>query len=120
MILLNLLLAAIFTEALTQLAIHADILEPIRAKIRAKSNFFNKLLQCGYCFSVWTAWPAVYIVFTPIENLITPNFINIFIWTMIIHRLSNFVDDFADRYLREPETIDPAAYFAQANNQFSA
>lgn len=104
---IELILAIICTEATTELVVHSQIFEPFRNFMYRLGEFQHKLVSCGYCFSIWASFLFA-ILLAPYSE---PTYwipINIFIWMLVIHRASNFLNDFADRYLREPDTFDRA------------
>lgn len=113
------MLAVIVTEALTQLVVHSDIVEPIRSFLQNRFDWLGRLVSCGYCFSVWAAMPCAYFM-APLTKP-TPHFyLNLVIWVLVIHRLSNFLDDFVDRYLTsvvQSVTIGDEM-FAEADQHF--
>jgi len=108
-------LLAIVVEAVTELIIHSVIFEKVRLWLMAKSKFFKELLTCGYCTSFWVTC-AVWTPFAPHDYMLTQcaPLIGDVITIFLIWRLSNFVDDFADKYLKlffieEAEFENPAS-----------
>lgn len=90
----------VLIEALVELLLTAEPLEPPRAWISRKSKFVAGLLSCGYCFSVWVAMPAAWILPSPMSLAIGYGFdykwlifCEEYIWWLvngiILHRLSN-------------------------------
>lgn len=47
--------AIIATEAVVELIVASEILFNIRDRVAQHSVFFGKLVNCGYCVSVWVA-----------------------------------------------------------------
>jgi hypothetical protein len=90
------LLAIIFTEALTEIVVKSEIFSPLRAKIfklGQNNKFFNwlhRLFDCGYCFSVWAGALVAFFV-------LELRFLEWFIVTLVLHRLSNLFHNFMDR-----------------------
>jgi len=95
------LIATILTEAITEIVTKSEIFEPLRAKIFKLgqcSKFFNwlhSLLDCGYCFSMWSGGLVAILFFRDID-LIHPT-IDWFIVAIVLHRLSNLFHNFMDR-----------------------
>lgn len=95
-IVIQVIVAVICTEALTELAVKSDVFHPLR-KFLFKSRFkilnvTHTVFDCGYCFSVWAAALSMYLVFYT-SNVFTISFILL----LLIHRLSNlfhFIMDF--------------------------
>lgn len=95
------LLAIILTEALTEIITKSEIFEPLRKKVfdlGQNNTFFgwvHKLLDCGYCFSVWS---GTFIAFLFLRDL---NFIcsgvDEFIIGLVLHRLANLFHNIMDR-----------------------
>lgn len=86
-------LAVILTEAVTELIIESEIFEPIKLKIMRIGQFFEKLLTCGYCMSVWTGICASYL-FQLTIGLKYLSWFEPLILGFVIHRLSNLYHDF--------------------------
>jgi hypothetical protein len=91
----------VFIEALTEIITKSEITEPIRAfifKMGHKNKFYNwlhRLLDCGYCTSVWIGLFAALFLFRDI-HIISPYLDWIFIG-LILHRLSNVFHFIVDR-----------------------
>lgn len=89
----ELILYALFVEAITQLIHTAAPLQSIREYIRqhTPSLYSTKqdkhLLDCKYCTSVWIAFftIALYYAFSP--NI----FLTIIFYSCIVHRISNYL-----------------------------
>lgn len=104
-VLIDILIAAFATEAITQLLTKSEfsvrfIKKPL-FKYRKKKffHFVHDILDCGYCTSVWAA-------IIPTIWFFTDHF-DIVITLLILHRLSNllhFLIDFID--LKRPRDID--------------
>lgn len=98
-----LLLSVVVNEALVEL-LKSGFFEKLRNFLNNKNNcvcsFLFKVITCGYCSSVWTAAFITLVSFvfiTPV--LINCIFLDIIISFILIHRLSNFLHDFCDRYI---------------------
>lgn len=96
---LEILIAAIATEAITEILVDSKLFEPIRKYIAIKAFpdvpennsiylFLYKLTSCGYCLSVWVSAIVVYSMMY--NQMITNN--NLIKWAIlvfVIHRLAN-------------------------------
>jgi len=95
-ILIEILMTVIFTEALTELVVKSELFEPLRKLLFESDskvlNFIHRILDCGYCFSVWAAAFSSILIFT-LDNKI----IDFFIMCIIVHRLSNLFHFIMDR-----------------------
>ena len=77
--------AAILTEALTNAVKNWGIFEIIRSKIK-QINFFNNLLTCFECTSVWVSFFVIaYLMYFEW---------NYFTYVLIAHRLACFIQVF--------------------------
>lgn len=90
---LNIILCALFIEAVTQLIFHAAPLQPIRNWLRQHTPMFysktteEHLLDCKYCTSVWVGFGTVIAY-----HLFNPNiFLTILFYSCIVHRISNYM-----------------------------
>lgn len=105
-VLINILIAAFATEAITQLLTKSEFssrfLKKPLFKYRKKIKFFqfiHDILDCGYCTSVWAAIiPTIWLFTDHLDVVIT---------ILILHRLSNllhFLIDFFD--MKRPRELD--------------
>ncbi len=89
-------------EAVTEIVIAGDIFYNLRDIIHRNSNknrilkFLSDLLACGYCFSVWVSFLAAWALPEVHSNLI----ISIALKTFCLHRCSNIVHEFINRWLK--------------------
>jgi len=100
-LLFKFLLAIILTEAITEIITKSEIFTPFRKRIfdLGQSNkffeWFHKLLDCGYCFSVWSG------VFVAILLLRDTHLVNVWVdpvlFGLCLHRLSNLYHNIMDR-----------------------
>ena len=103
-ILIKFLLAVILTEALTEIIVKSEFFSPLRAKIYklGKENKFfdwlHRLLDCGYCFSVWAGGLTAFLLFRDV-GLIHES-IDWFLVGLVLHRLSNLFHNIMDRVHR--------------------
>lgn len=90
------ILAIIAVEAITEIIVSSQIAEPLRKWCYYNSSFLHKLINCGYCTSVWiSAFVALLILgFTGL-----PIIAEYFILVFALHRLSNIWHEFAIRWL---------------------
>jgi hypothetical protein len=93
----------IFTEAITEIITKSELFSPVREFFfnRRKfkiCNFIHKLLDCGYCMSVWVGLFSAYVFFF-LNNI----FFNVFFMGIILHRLSNILHFIIDRINRNSD-----------------
>ena len=99
--LITFLLAVIFTEALTEIIVKSEFFSPLRAKIYklGKGNKFfdwlHRLLDCGYCFSVWAGVLTAVLFFRDVE--LVHKSIDWFLVGLVLHRLSNLFHNIMDK-----------------------
>ena len=101
---LRFILAVIITEAITELLTKSEIFIPLRGfffnrRDKKVFGFIHKLLDCGYCTSVWSGWFVALVFFKDIGILNV--WVDWFFVGLVIHRLSNvlhFLIDRLDRY----------------------
>jgi len=95
------LLAIILTEAITEIVTKSEIFEPLRGKIfklSQNNKFFSwlhSLLDCGYCFSVWSGALIAILFFREVSLLHWS--IDWFFIAIILHRLSNLFHNIMDK-----------------------
>lgn len=100
-IIIILLIATILTEAITEIVTKSEIFEPIRAKIfklSQNNKFFvwlHSLLDCGYCFSVWSGALVAILFFRDVHILHWG--IDWFFIALVLHRLSNLFHNIMDK-----------------------
>jgi len=91
----------VVVEALTEIITKSEITEPIRKyvfKLGHKNKFFNwlhRLLDCGYCTSVWIGMFTSLLLFSHV-NVFNTYLDWIFIG-LVLHRLSNVLHFLVDR-----------------------
>ncbi len=116
-LIINYIIFALVTEAITEILVDAKITDGFRALIFNKAYpvsqipkpgpagwvWFNNLITCGYCTSVWVAMPWALVVpwlYHPPINLATGYsysdelkgcIVNWMLNVMILHRLSNWL-----------------------------
>jgi hypothetical protein len=101
LLIIKFLLAIILTEAVTELVVKSEIFNPLRAEIfrRGQANKFfdwlHRLLDCGYCFSVWAGAIIAILFFKDITLLHWT--IDWFFVAIVLHRLSNLFHNIMDR-----------------------
>ena len=94
---IELLLAVILTELITELVIKSIIFKPIRERIKKLHNCLEKLLSCGYCFSIWAAFGVVFLL-QPSYNLTGTPVLDWSLVALVVHRLSNYLHNFNDKF----------------------
>jgi hypothetical protein len=94
-----LVLAAIFTESLTELVVKSNIFKGPRRLISSLGSFLGDMLSCGYCFSAWAAMaPATLSVVVCGSNGIASSAVQwVAVW-LIVHRLSNYTHNINDKF----------------------
>jgi len=110
-------------EAITELIVDADIFFNVRDWLSQKSNFLGKLLNCGYCVSVWVSFPFALVapgIIFKYDTLISIIFLmDLLVKWMILHRLSNLVHELIVRLLqRIPFTFVIHKIEPEDNNEF--
>ena len=100
-VLCYLVVSVLMTEYITGFIKNATIIGRPRDYIKEKSNFFNELLSCGYCLSVWVSmFMVVASLFFGYLPYIGDNIrVNTFIFLVLLPALSNAWHGFRDRYL---------------------
>lgn len=94
-----LLLSVVFVEGLTELVRKASILDRPRGLV-TKIPFFDALLSCGYCTSVWAAALPASLVFLVGAGLLLYEQLLLFVFfTVVLHRLANYLHNFNDKHL---------------------
>jgi len=91
----NILLAIVTVEAVTNLLTKSDFFMPVRKfffdrRENKLFNWFHNLLDCGYCTSVWIGW---FVAFLFVMDKLT----NVFIIGIALHRASNLLHHIIDR-----------------------
>lgn len=76
------ILGAIATEALVEILIHSDLFKGPREWLKTRSGFFDALLSCGWCLSVWVAGGVLCVIAAGWTWIL---------YVFIIHRLSNYL-----------------------------
>jgi hypothetical protein len=95
------ILAIILTEAITEIITKSGIFLPLRAKVFSlgQENIFFKwlhnLLDCGYCFSMWSGMFVAILFFKGIDLLHWS--LDWFFVAIVLHRLSNLFHNIMDR-----------------------
>jgi len=97
----KLIFAVVVTEAFTELITKAEITEPIRKFIFTKGhknrvfNWLHRLLDCGYCTSVWIGAFMALFLFKDV-HFVTPYLDWLFIG-LVLHRFSNVLHFVIDK-----------------------
>ena len=95
---IELLLAVILTELVTELVIKSVIFSPLRERIKKLGTYINDLFSCGYCFSVWSAYGVV-ILLNLAYDFTGWYYVDLTLTGLVVHRLSNYLHNFNDKYL---------------------
>ena len=86
------------TEAIVELLVKSVIFSPLRRQVSRIGSWFEELVKCGYCLSVWVAFPLVLLVGTPM-TLSGTAVLDLLLSGFIVHRLSNYLHNFNDKWL---------------------
>ena len=95
---IELLLAVILTELITELVIKSIVFKPIRERIKGLHSGLKQLLSCGYCFSVWASYGVV-ILMGLAYNFTDYYIVDLTLTGLVVHRLSNYLHNFNDKFL---------------------
>ncbi len=95
-----LIAASFLVEALTQLIQKSVFFSAFRASFK-EDTFFNTLLECPYCTSVWISmFVTLCVVLSGFNLVFFGNLVfDIFVFFVGCHRFSNLIHDVWDRYL---------------------
>jgi hypothetical protein len=86
----------ICVEAITEIIVSSELMFSIRDILsRMSPNFMGRLLNCGYCTSVWVS--ACFALFAP--KLFNIYILDYVISMFVIHRLSNMLHELFKRWL---------------------
>jgi hypothetical protein len=100
--------AIVATEAVVELIASSEIIFPVRDWMSQHSAFLGKLVNCGYCVSVWVA-ALLFSYYLPtgefLKALCSNNWI---VWAVvligkaaIVHRLSNVLHEKFSRWFHK-------------------
>lgn len=97
---MKLVILIILTELTTELLVKSTIFFQLRKALSERSKFLLELLSCGYCFSVWSSlfWCFTFYFFSKVPSLLEPNWLNLLVIWLIVHRGSNLFHGLIDRY----------------------
>ena len=98
------LFSIVLVESITELLTKSEIFSSVREfffnrRHNKVLSFTHRLLDCGYCTSVWSGWFVALIFFRDVGILNV--WVDWFFVGLLIHRLSNilhFIIDRIDRY----------------------
>lgn len=90
----------VFVEAVTELIVKSVIFLPLREKLSRGEGFLSKILNCGYCASVWVAvLPSL--AFSVVLSYYLVGWLGIlsfFFLVPVIHRCSNYLHNVNDKH----------------------
>lgn len=95
--LLVVFILAFATEALVQLFTKSEFFEFPR-KVLSKWSWFERLLACGYCTSVWVAMGLIAVAPVAVLPISSWTFVNVLITLLVVHRLSNVIHNVVDKW----------------------
>ena len=93
------ILTIVLVESITEILTKSELFSPLREfffnrRDRSKiCKWFNNLLECGYCTSVWVSWFVVFMWYLKPENVL----VYIFFGGLILHRFANMLHFLIDR-----------------------
>ena len=94
---IQILLAIIVTESITEIVIKSEIFNPVTTLFSKLGSWFKTLFSCGYCFSLWVAVAVVF--FTNTSYPLTGNHIaDLGLMALVIQRLSNILHNVIDKW----------------------
>lgn len=104
MTVLKLIFSIFIVESITELLTKSEIFSPVREwffnrRDKKVLGFIHRLLDCGYCTSVWAGWFVALIFFKDVE--IINGWVDWFFIGLVLQRMANtlhFVIDRLDRY----------------------
>lgn len=108
------LFAIILTEAITNIVSKSGVFLPFREFLDKRKglfifNYFNDLVTCPYCFSVWVAWFSVIVLGLTIKVGFLNPYFGYFLTGLVVHRISNvshYIIDRLDSRLEMEELVD--------------
>lgn len=97
---LKFLFSIILVEAITGILSKSELFNPIREwffnrRINKVFNFIHRVLDCPYCTSVWVSFFVYILLF--INTEIVDRYIDWFVISLFLHRLSNILHFIIDR-----------------------
>lgn len=99
-VIISFIASVMLTELITELVVKSEIFKSFREFVSG-FDWLNKLLSCGYCFSVYSAALVVFLV-GPFYELVSSVFFNYLLTFLIVHRASNvwhnIIDKWTDKY----------------------
>ncbi len=91
------LLSVVAVEAMTGLLTVSLFFSGFRDWFSSRGEFFEELISCGYCTSVWVAiLPAVFL--SCFQVWISPLVAFLIFW-LALHRMANYLHGFNDKWL---------------------
>jgi len=104
MMLIKLIFSIFLVESITELLTKSEIFSPIREwffnrRDKKVFGFIHRMLDCGYCTSVWSGWFVALLFFNELELISV--WVDWFFIGLILQRMANslhFMIDRLDRY----------------------
>jgi len=88
----------VLVELLTEIIVKSEIFQPVRQRLaKYLGGWFGKLLSCGYCFSVWSAFAVVFFTKTSYP-LIGQMYVDLSLSALVVHRFSNILHNVIDKW----------------------
>lgn len=88
------LLLVMATEAITEILVSGDIFSTFREYVWKINKFFGKLINCGYCLSVWVSASLTIPIYYGLE------LIYLIPLVFAIHRISNIWHELIVKWLK--------------------
>ena len=80
------------------MVIKSVVFRPVREQIKKLGKYFSEFISCGYCFSVWSSYGVVFLLGLAYD-FTGWYWVDMTITGLIVHRLSNYLHNFNDRWL---------------------
>lgn len=98
------ILSAFICEAVVELVSKSVFFSFLRTYLLNSTNrvkhFFGEAIKCPYCCSVWVSFILTLVLFVFVTPVLTSVVVIDFVlFLLVVHRLSNYVHDFSDRYI---------------------
>jgi len=108
---IKLIFSIFLVESITELLTKSEVFSPVRKwffdrRDNKVQRFLHKLLDCGYCTSVWSGWFVALILFNDLDLINV--WVDWFFIGLVLQRMANalhFMIDKLDRY-KDIDTYD--------------
>ena len=93
------IISVVFVEGLTELVVKSSVFSGFREWASRKGGLIQKLIACGYCFSVWASLPPAAFLAAITTGSVAFKVLSFFGYVVILHRSSNYLHNFNDKHL---------------------